>query len=150
MADTAIDFRNWQIPLSRRFRALKLWFVIRNYGVTGLQSYIRRHVKLAHYFAFLMSRDKNFQICNEVTLGLVCFQLKNSNRLTKILEERLNQTRKIFVISAQLKEKHVIRFCVVSENCRQEHVVYAWNLIRRMAEEILCEEKACCRDASSS
>lgn len=64
--------RHWSIPLSRRFRSLKLWFVIRNYGISGLRAYIRNHVHLAKRFEMLVKRDSRFELCNEV---VVCYKL---------------------------------------------------------------------------
>ena len=68
--------QHWQIPLGRRFRALKLWFVLRLYGVNNLQAYIRKHVALAHEFEELVRQDNRFEIVTEVVMGLVCFRLK--------------------------------------------------------------------------
>lgn len=68
----AIDYRHWGIPLSRRFRALKLWFMLRNYGISGLQKYIRHHCKLAKFFESLVRSDPdNYEICNEVRVSIV-------------------------------------------------------------------------------
>lgn len=72
---SAVDFRHYGIPLSRRFRALKLWFVFRSYGITGLQKYIRNHIALAKRFESLVMSDERFEIRNDVNLGLVCFRL---------------------------------------------------------------------------
>lgn len=71
--------QHWQIPLGRRFRALKLWFVLRIYGVENLQRFIRNHVAQAHEFEALVLTDPRFEIVAEVILGLVCFRLKVHN-----------------------------------------------------------------------
>lgn len=68
-SDAAIDYRHWGVPLSRRFRSLKLWFVLRSYGISGLQNYIRRHIELAKRFEELVVKDKRFEICNDVKVG---------------------------------------------------------------------------------
>lgn len=73
---SAIDYRHYGIPLSRRFRALKLWFVFRSYGIVGLQNYIRNHIKLAKKFEALVQDDERFEVRNDVHLGLVCFRLR--------------------------------------------------------------------------
>lgn len=73
---SAIDYRHYGIPLSRRFRALKLWFVFRAYGIAGLQSYIRNHIRLAKRFEEAVNEDDRFEVKNDVYLGLVCFRLK--------------------------------------------------------------------------
>jgi len=65
-SEDAIDYRHWGIPLSRRFRSLKLWFVIRSYGVGGLQDYIREHCRLAKVFEEYVLSDRRFEVCNTV------------------------------------------------------------------------------------
>lgn len=72
----AIDYRHYGIPLSRRFRSLKLWFVFRTYGISGLQAYIRNHMALAKKFEILVRKDDRFEVCNDVRLGLVCFRMR--------------------------------------------------------------------------
>lgn len=73
---SSIDYRHYGIPLSRRFRALKLWFVFRTYGIIGLQNYIRNHQKLAKRFEQHVLNDDQFEVRNNVHLGLVCFRLR--------------------------------------------------------------------------
>jgi len=71
--------QHWQIPIGRRFRSLKLWFVLRMYGVQGLQNYIRHQVTLAREFEALVRKDNRFHVVTEGALGLVCFRLKVSH-----------------------------------------------------------------------
>jgi len=73
---TGVDYRHYGIPLSRRFRALKLWFVFRTYGIRGLQEYIRNHMALAKKFEMLVRKDERFEVRNDVHLGLVCFRMR--------------------------------------------------------------------------
>jgi len=81
-SDEAIDYRHWGVPLSRRFRALKLWFVIRKYGIEGLQSYIRNHCRLAKSFEALVRKDSRFEVINEVKVS----SLKNlTDRIRRIV-----------------------------------------------------------------
>jgi aromatic-L-amino-acid decarboxylase len=70
------NLKHWQIPLGRRFRSLKLWFVLRLFGVKNLQEYIRKHIDLAKHFESLVNQDNRFEIIGEVTMGLVCFRVK--------------------------------------------------------------------------
>src|SRR6201992_3483367 len=79
------DYRDWQIPLGRRFRALKLWFVIRHYGVEGLQHHIRRHVALAQQFAEWVKQDDRFEIAAPTPLNLVCFRVKGGDEINQAL-----------------------------------------------------------------
>lgn len=75
-------FQHWGIPLSRRFRALKLWFVIRSYGVSGLQSYIREHCRLAKVFEEFVRSDERFQVCNHVRVSF-CMYHRIRNAYTR-------------------------------------------------------------------
>ncbi|XP_059170037.1 aromatic-L-amino-acid decarboxylase-like [Physella acuta] len=81
--DESLDIRHWGIPLSRRFRALKVWFVIRTYGLEGLQARIREHVRLGKYFEGQVAADERFEVVAKVTLGLVCFRLRVSSVLSR-------------------------------------------------------------------
>lgn len=69
-------FQHWQIPLGRRFRAMKLWFVLRLYGVHGIQEHVRNQIKLAQEFEFLVKADSRFEMPCERSLALICFRLK--------------------------------------------------------------------------
>lgn len=69
-SDSTIDYRHWGVPLSRRFRSLKLWFVIRSYGIKGLQNYIRHHIKLAKRFESHVRSDRRFEVCNDVVVSI--------------------------------------------------------------------------------
>jgi glutamate/tyrosine decarboxylase-like PLP-dependent enzyme len=135
-SDQAIDYRHWGIPLSRRFRALKLWFVIRNYGVDGLRAYIRNHVRLAKLFESLIREDKRFVITNEVVLGLVCFRLIGSNALNQRLLSMLNASGKLHMVPASLNGRYIIRFCVCDQNAKAEDIHYAYECIAQMASEL--------------
>ncbi|KAM5274637.1 aromatic-L-amino-acid decarboxylase [Ctenodactylus gundi] len=136
------DYRHWQIPLGRRFRSLKMWFVFRMYGVRGLQAYIRKHVQLAHEFESLVHQDPRFETCVEVTLGLVCFRLKGSNQLNETLLQKINSARKIHLVPCRLRDKFVLRFAICARTVESTHVQQAWEHIRELAGEVLRAEKA--------
>ncbi|XP_078544242.1 aromatic-L-amino-acid decarboxylase-like isoform X1 [Lissotriton helveticus] len=131
------DYRHWQIPLGRRFRSLKLWFVFRLYGVKGLQEFIRKHVRLAHEFEDLVRQDERFEISADVTLGLVCFRLKGSNELNEALLENINQTKKIHIVPCKLRDKFVLRFVICARTTESHHVQFAWKHIKELAVELL-------------
>ncbi|MBA7674693.1 Tryptophan decarboxylase [subsurface metagenome] len=102
--DTQVkNFRDWGIQLGRRFRALKLWFVIRSYGVQGLQKMVREHIRFAQMFKEWVGEHESFELMAPVNLSLVCFRLNNGqdekvlNDLNKQLLENINQTGKIFL-----------------------------------------------------
>lgn len=110
------------MPLSRRFRSLKLWFVLRSYGISGLQTYIRHHISLAKRFEQHVLKDKRFEVCNEVKLGLVCFRLKGTDRINEKLLETINGSGKLHMVPASVNEKYIIRFCVVAQNASEEDI----------------------------
>ncbi|XP_076067665.1 aromatic-L-amino-acid decarboxylase-like [Oratosquilla oratoria] len=145
-SEKTIDYRHWGIPLSRRFRALKLWFVIRSYGVEGLQKYIREHCRLAKRFEDHVRKDPHFEISAPVHLGLVCFRLKGENEASRQLLADINASGKLFMVPASLNNKFVIRFCVCAENATDHDIDLAWDIIQQFAsattqksQELPCE-----------
>jgi aromatic-L-amino-acid decarboxylase len=127
---TVIDYRDWQIPLGRRFRALKLWFVIRHYGAEGLRQLIRRHVDLAHELASWISDDPTFELAAPVPLNLVCFRHLGGDEANRQLMERLNDSGAIFLTHTKLDDKFTLRMSIGQTNTRREHVEKAWAMIR--------------------
>ncbi|XP_045782792.1 aromatic-L-amino-acid decarboxylase isoform X3 [Maniola jurtina] len=135
----AIDYMHWQIPLSRRFRALKLWFVLRNYGVVGLQKHIREGVRLAQKFEALVLADQRFEIPQPRNLGMVAFRLKGDNTLTERLLKRLNARGYIHAVPACFKGVYVIRFTVTSQRTTNQDILDDWSEIKKVASEILVD-----------
>ncbi|XP_021702105.1 histidine decarboxylase isoform X2 [Aedes aegypti] len=135
----AIDYMHWQIPLSKRFRALKLWFVIRNYGIKGLQKHIREGVRLAQKFEALVLADHRFEIPAARHLGMVVFRIKGENELTEKLLKRLNHRGNQHAVPASLKGKYVIRFTITSTYTSNEDILKDWNEIKLVTSELLHE-----------
>ncbi|XP_076238860.1 aromatic-L-amino-acid decarboxylase [Calliopsis andreniformis] len=133
----APDYRNWQIPLGRRFRSLKIWFVLRLYGVEGVQEYIRHTIKLAEVFEKYVKSDNRFELVLERTMGLICFRMKGDEELTKELLNRLADNKKIYVIAGNFRGKVFVRFVVCSRLSREEDIIFAWNEITRAATAVL-------------
>lgn len=133
----AIDYMHWQIPLSKRFRALKLWFVIRNFGISGLQKHVRRAIKLADLMQTNILSDARFEIPAKKHLGMVVFRLKGDNELTEKLLKRLNSEGKIHCVPASLKGIYVIRFTVTSHRTTEEDIMRDWRIIQETAESII-------------
>ncbi|OWF55509.1 histidine decarboxylase-like [Mizuhopecten yessoensis] len=138
----AIDYMHWQIPLSRRFRALKLWFVIRSFGVEGLQAHVRKGVLLAEKFEKMVRLDERFEIPAARHLGMVVFCLKEDNDRTEILLKRLNKSGKIHMVPAALKSKYVIRFTVTSQYTTDVDIERDWKIIQDMATKVLRNEES--------
>jgi len=133
-----IDYRDWHVPLGRRFRALKLWFVLRHYGIEGLQHHIRRHVELAQRFRAWVEADERFELAAPAPLNLVCFRHRGGDELTRTLVDRLNQSGAMFVTHAVLGGRYVARFCVGQTRTEAAHVVEAWQRIQQLASALEC------------
>lgn len=135
----APDFRHWHIPLGRRFRSLKLWFVLRRYGVRGLQEHIRNHVALAKYFEQLLQQDKRFEVVNNVTLGLVCFRLKNDNEKTRLFYQQIEKDGRIHVVPSEFSQPesiYFIRFAICYHSANRAHMESAFKVICEVADQL--------------
>ena len=143
-----IDYRDWQIPLGRRFRALKLWFVLRHYGLAGLRAHIREHVRLAELFESLVRQDPRFEIPCPRSLSLVCFRLvrdsaghdlRDPDAANRALLERINASGRAYLIHTILPAlgdappRAVLRMAIGGTRTREEHVRAAWDLLRSAA-----------------
>ncbi len=128
-----IDYRDWQIPLGRRFRSLKLWFVIRHYGIEGLQYHIRHHVELAQQFAQWVQKDQRFEIAAPAPLNLVCFRHKGGDDVNQSLMDRLNRSGDLYLTHTRLHDRLTLRLCVGQANTTARHVERAWQRIQEEA-----------------
>ena len=139
------NYRDWGIQLGRRFRALKLWFVLRSYGVEGLQAFVREHIRLAQLFREWVEEDSRFELMAPVPLSLVCFRLndgrseKDLDRLNRKFISLLNQSGKLSLTQTTLKGKFVLRMAIDSRNTREEHVQKAWQLMQSTAQDIFAQ-----------
>src|SRR5512132_1410569 len=106
------DYRDWQIPLGRRFRALKLWFVIRHYGVEGLQSYVRQHVELAQKFKSWVEKSNSFELAAPAPLNLVCFRHLGGDALHENLLETVNSTGRLYLTHTTLGGRYTLRMSI--------------------------------------
>jgi aromatic-L-amino-acid decarboxylase len=132
---SVVDFRDWHIPLGRRFRALKLWCVIRSYGVEGLRAMVREHIELTNKFVDWLRMDSRFEIAAPVSLNLVCFRLRGPDSASELLLQKLNSSGRIFLSHSRLSGKFVLRFCVGQTYTAEENVRAAWELIQQHAAE---------------
>jgi aromatic-L-amino-acid decarboxylase len=135
------DYRDWQIPLGRRFRSLKLWFVIRHYGVEGLQFHVRQHVALAQSFAQWVEQDDRFEIAAPHPLNLVCFRYRGTDDENHRLMDCLNQSGDLYLTHTRLGDHLVLRFCVGQTNTALRHVEYAWQRIQQEATQLVSAAK---------
>jgi aromatic-L-amino-acid decarboxylase len=134
-AGSVFDYRDWHVPLGRRFRALKLWFVIRHYGVEGLRHHIREHVGLAQEFAKWVQDDPRFELLAPHPLNLVCFHLKSGDFASERLLKDVNATGKLFLSHTKLNGQYTLRFCVGQTRTERRHVEAAWQLLREAVRD---------------
>ena len=134
--DKVIDYRDWQIPLGRRFRALKLWSVIRYYGTSGLQNYIRKHVELTKHFFRCVKNDNRFEIMAPAPLNLVCFRAKGDDELNQELLKYVNDSGKILITHTKLKNSFTLRFCVGQTHTNMSHIKRAWDIIKNGLDKV--------------
>jgi aromatic-L-amino-acid/L-tryptophan decarboxylase len=128
-----IDYRDWHIQLGRRFRSLKLWFVIRHYGIEGLQHHVREHVRLAQEFADWVRNDDRFELAAPAPLNLVCFRHKGGDAVNHTIMDRLNRSGDLYLTHTKLNGKLTLRLCVGQTNTKAKHVENAWRRIRAEA-----------------
>jgi aromatic-L-amino-acid decarboxylase len=136
-AGAVIDYRDWQVPLGRRFRALKLWFVIRHYGIEGLQHHIRRHIALAQEFVQWVQADPDFELVAPAPLNLVCFRHRAGDAANEALLQALNASGRLYLTHTKLDGRFALRFCVGQTHTGQRHVETAWQAIRETARTLL-------------
>lgn len=129
-----IDYRDWQIPLGRRFRALKLWFTIRSFGVRNLRDRVRNHVALAQEVEEWIEADSRFELAAPRNLNLVCFRLKDGDRQTEELLHRLNTSGMIYLTHTRLNDKFTLRLSIGQTETQRQHVERAWKLIQQTAD----------------
>ena len=128
-----IDYRDWQIPLGRRFRSLKLWYVIRHYGVNGLQHHIREHIRLAQLFAGWVKDDPAFELLAPHPLNLVCFAHHDGDKRTKDILARANASGNLYASHTVLKGRYCIRMSIGQTHTERVHVENAWALFKELA-----------------
>jgi aromatic-L-amino-acid decarboxylase len=137
-----VNFRDWGPQLGRRFRALKLWFVLRSYGVTGLQAMLREHIALGHEFAAWVKAEPEYEVMAPSPVGLVCFRHRPAHiaqdeaALTehnRALLDRLNRSGRVFLTHTTLGGRYAIRLAVGQRCTRREHVAEAWRLVQEAA-----------------
>jgi aromatic-L-amino-acid decarboxylase len=131
------NYRDWGVPLGRRFRALKLWFVLRSYGAEGIQAILRQHMALAKQFEQWLLADGRFEIMAPVNLNLVCFSLKPTpedteesvNQKNSDLMAAINRTGRYFLTHTKLNGRYTIRAVFGQVNVEEKHVAGLWKLI---------------------
>jgi tyrosine decarboxylase len=127
-----IDYKDWQIALSCRFRAIKLWVVLRRYGAAGLRAYIRRHVRMAKWFELAVAADARFEVVVPRNFSLVCFRLRP-------LLAAVNASGRAFMTHFVVDSKFVIRLAVGGAMTEMRHIRDAWELLKEKANELVSD-----------
>lgn len=131
-----IDYRDWHIQLGRRFRSLKLWFVIRHYGTTGLQHHIRYHVELAKDFARWVEESGVFELVMQPPLNLVCFRYKGNDEDNLTLMNRINEQGEMYFTHTRILNRIVLRMSVAQTHTNGDHMEKAKQLLSQEAEKL--------------
>jgi aromatic-L-amino-acid decarboxylase len=119
------------VPLGRRFRALKLWFVFRWYGADGLRSHIRRGVGLAQQFAGWVRADDRFEIVAPHPFSTVCFRLRGEDSDSEDLLRRVNGTGEAYLTHTRVNGAYTIRLAIGAPATEERHVAAVWTLIQK-------------------
>ena len=136
------NYRDWGIQLGRRFRALKLWFVIRYYGVDGIRDRLRAHLELAQEFRSWIEEDPDFELLAPVHVNTICFRFrpegsspgeKRLEALNRAIMDGINASGKIYITHTRLGGRFCMRFSIGQTYTRRDHVTSAWELIREHA-----------------
>jgi aromatic-L-amino-acid decarboxylase len=130
------DYRDWHIPLGRRFRSLKLWFVIRHYGIEGLQHHVRQHVALAQQLVAWVRQDDRFEMAAPSPLNLVCFRHRAGDAANEEIMHRLNQSGDLYLTHTRLNGRFTLRLCVGQTNTELRHVEQAWRRIQEESDKL--------------
>lgn len=137
------NFRDWGIQLGRRFRALKLWWVIRSYGVEGLRAMLRQHCAWAAEFASWVEGDPRFELAAPVQFGLVCFRMvpragesvEAADERARDLVSRVNETRRFFLTHTVLNGRYIIRVAIGTRLTEERHVRELWEVLGDLEEK---------------
>jgi len=128
-----VDYRDWQVPLGRRFRALKLWSVLHCLGLDGVRAHIRSHIALAGELAGWVAADPDFELAAPPALALVCLRLRAGDGATREVLERVNASGAALLSHTVVDSRYVIRVAIGSVATERRHVVALWDLLRRAA-----------------
>nr|GEX02649.1 aromatic-L-amino-acid decarboxylase-like [Tanacetum cinerariifolium] len=146
-SDSVVNYKDWQVGTGRRFKSLRLWFILRSYGVKNLQDHIRSDIQMAITFERLVKSDHRFEIVVPRRFSLVCFRLKQFNgfdssyteMLNKKLLERVNSTGRVYMTHTVVGGIYMLRFAVGATLTEECHVIAAWELIRELADTLVKE-----------
>ena len=125
-----VDYRDWHVPLGRRFRALKLWFVLRHYGLEGLRAHIRRHIAWAAELTEWVETDDRFELAAPTVVSLVCFRHIEGNSATQQVLDTVIQSGRAYLTPTTIDGQLILRVAIGSPQTERHHIEELWNLIQ--------------------
>src|SRR5262249_12716893 len=128
-----IDYRDWHVPLGRRFRALKLWLVLRWYGLAGLRAMVRHHVALAHDLARRIAAQPDCELAAPMPLNLICFRHRGGDAVNQRAMDAVNASGEAYLTHTRLDGKLTLRLSIGQAHTEARHVERVWESIRRAA-----------------
>ena len=139
------NYKDWSIQLGRRFRALKLWFVIRSYGINGIKKYLKNHINLAKYLKKIIVDDNKFELTTEQNMNMINFRFnpkksKNNNEINRLnvkLIHELNKTGKIYLSHTMINDIYSIRMPIGSTSVNIDNIKSSWKLIKKVSQDII-------------
>ncbi len=131
--EDVVSLSEYSVPLGRRFRALKLWAVLRCYGRDGLQALIREHVRLAGLFEGWVRDEPGWEVCAPRHFSLVCFRRDGTDEANEALLERVNASGEAFLSHTRLDDRYVLRLAIGSARTTEDDVRAVWDVLRREA-----------------
>ncbi|CAM9243510.1 unnamed protein product [Choristocarpus tenellus] len=132
-----IDYRNWQIPLGRKFRSLKIWFTLRAFGLEKIQGHIRRHIALALELETLIRMDNRFEVVTPTVFGLVCFRLRASDSANLKLRSVIVDSGLAYFVSTTIGSRTVLRIAIGSPATERKHVMELWHALQAAAGNVI-------------
>jgi len=131
--DEVVSLSEVAVPLGRRFRALKLWAVLRCYGRESLQAILREHVRLAAEFERWIEDEPGWEVCAQRHFSLVCFRREDTDEENEALLERVNASGEVFLSHTRLDGSYVLRLAIGNARTTEDDVRLAWDVLRREA-----------------
>ena len=131
--EDVVSLSEYGVPLGRRFRALKLWAVLRCYGREGLRAVIREHLRLAALFEEWVRAEPGWEVCAPRPFALVCFRHEGTDEENEALLERVNASGEVFLSHTRLDGRFVLRLAIGNERTTEDDVRLAWDVLRREA-----------------
>ncbi len=143
--DQVVNFNDYGVQLGRRFRALKLWYVLRYYGREGIMAMLRESLRLARVLKGLVEADEDFELAAPVPFSLVCFRYRGGNELNERLLAAINRSGKAFLSHTVLEGRYTLRFAIGNYQTTEADIRETWDLIRETARRVAGREIAACR-----